>query len=83
MSESRYLARLSPATIHNYQATFDLFIKLVPDVNLAMLTGATLAQFFKELETRKRIVGRGRLKTGSQESTIATYRAKLAPSLTG
>lgn len=79
MSESRYLARLSPATLHNYQATFDLFIKLIPEVSLAMLTGTTLAQFFKELETRKRIVGRGRLKQGVKESTIATYRAKLAP----
>lgn len=79
MAECRYSARLAPATLRNYQATFDLFISIVPAVSPVSLTTGTLTRFFQELETRQRIVGHGKLKKGVKATTVATYRAKLAP----
>ena len=79
MADCRYSARLSSATLQNYQATFELLIKVMPSVGLESLTSETLTSFFRELETRQRMVGHGRVKEGVKASTIATYRAKLNP----
>ena len=42
-----------------------------------LLTPSTIANFFKILQERKRIVGRGIIKTGIKKSTVATYWGKL------
>lgn len=79
MAECRYATRLSPATLRNYQATFDLFVKVLPEAGLATLSPETMTRFFRELEDRERISPRGRIKRGIKSTTIATYRAKLNP----
>lgn len=79
MAESRYLARLSPVTLRNYQATFALFNKIVPMAVPALLTSEALTRFFRELDVRERVSPRGRIKRGVKATTIATYRAKLNP----
>lgn len=79
MADCRYSARLAPATLQNYQAAFELFIRIVPTASLDALTLETLTGFFRELETRRRMVGHGWIKQGVKSTTIATYRAKLNP----
>lgn len=79
IAECRYLARLSGATIRNYQTTFHLLSTLAPELDLRSLTSNTMMRFFRELETRQRCVGRGRYRQGVKATTIATYRAKLCP----
>jgi site-specific recombinase XerD len=79
MAESRYSKRFSPATLRGYQAAFELLCSVMPGIALDSITDTTLKAFFRELETRERVVGRGRIKKGVKTSTIATYRAKLSP----
>lgn len=79
MAECRYATRLSPATLRNYQATFDLFVKVSPEVAIETLSPETLTRFFRRLEDRARVSPRGRIKHGVKATTIATYRAKLSP----
>jgi site-specific recombinase XerD len=77
MEQCRYSARLRPATLRSYDATFKLFISLTPNARIADLTPATMSRFFRTLEERVRIVGRDSTRSGVRSSTIATYRAKL------
>lgn len=79
MAECRYATRLSPATLRNYQATFDLFVKVIPEAGLTTLSPETMTRFFRELEDRERMSPRGRIKRGIKSTTIAAYRAKLSP----
>lgn len=79
MAECRYATRLSPATLRNYQATFDLFVKVIPEAAVEHLSPETLTRFFRRLEDRERISPRGRIKHGIKSTTIASYRAKLSP----
>lgn len=77
VNERRYSTRRSPATIRGYVATFELFQKLMPGVDLNTLTIKTLNEFFKRLEQRDRVVGKGEIRNGVRISTIGTYRSKL------
>ena len=79
MAECRYATRLSPATLRNYEATFDLFTRVIPEAGIETLSTETLTRFFRRLEERERISPRGRVKQGIKSATIATYRAKLSP----
>ncbi len=79
IAECRYATRLSDATVRNYQTTFALFIKVIPEADCALLTAQTLTRFFRELDTRRRLTPRGKVKQGVKATTIATYRAKLNP----
>ena len=81
MSECCYSARLSSATLKNYQAAFNLLVRIIPTLTLDTLDSKTMMVFFKELETRERIVGRGKVRRGVKQTTVATYRAKLRPFL--
>lgn len=77
--ECEYARKLKPATIRGYKSVFSFFITLCPDVTRGSLDTHTVITFFKELETRNRVVGRGLVKTGVKKSTIATYWSKLNP----
>lgn len=79
MADCRYSARLAPATLQNYQAAFELLIKVIPNISLESIASEMLTRFFRELETRQRIVGHGRIKEGIKSATVATYRARLNP----
>ncbi|MDB5226641.1 MAG: hypothetical protein JWN78_834 [Bacteroidota bacterium] len=75
--ESEYSRRVRPETLRGYRQAFATFMKVVPDVTVDSLTPATITRFFRILEQRKRIVGRGIVKVGVKKSTIVTYWSKL------
>lgn len=77
MTEQRFAARLSPVTLRGYSQSFDLLVALMPAITKEHLTPATMIEFFRRLETRTRVVGRGRELIGVKTSTVATYRSKL------
>jgi integrase/recombinase XerD len=75
--QAKYTRRRSAETIRGYQNVFRLFAKLCPDITLDQLTPDALTEFFRQLETRERVVGKGIIKQGVKTSTIATHHAKL------
>ncbi len=73
-----YTLRRRPATIKSYKDAYTHFINLIPDVVYPhQLSQQKLNEFFKLLQTRKRVVGRDTIKKGVKDSTIATYWSKL------
>lgn len=78
INECKYSACLRPETIRGYKAVFDLFIKVMPEVNsVDLLTTPILNEFFKRIQIRQRIIGKDILKTGVKNSTIKTHWTKL------
>ena len=75
--ECEFARILRPETLRGYRQTFEIFQKIMPEVSVEILNSGTLTLFFKKLNERKRIVGKGQVKTGIKKSTIATYRSKL------
>jgi len=74
---ARYTQRRRPETIQGYEIAFKLMLKLCPGLRLNTLGPETLTEFFRQLEIRERVVGKGAVKTGVKTSTIATHHAKL------
>ncbi|NQU99877.1 MAG: tyrosine-type recombinase/integrase [Parcubacteria group bacterium] len=77
MRECEFSSKLSKETLRGYQASFDLLMRIAPiksrkDINSKMMT-----EFFKRLDKRERVVGKGIKKQGIKRSTVATYRSKL------
>ena len=73
-----YTLRRRPATIKSYKDAYKHFTNLIPDVTRPeQLSQEKLNEFFKLLQTRKRIVGKDTIKKGVKDSTIATYWSKL------
>ncbi len=77
LQECEFSAKLRKETLRGYKAGFDLLQKLLPELTLDMLTTEMMAEFFRRMEKRDRIVGRGIHKRGVKNSTVATYRSKL------
>ena len=75
--EAEFVKKLQPETLRAYNNIFSLFIKLLPQVSLETLTPKIITDFFKILQERKRLIGKGIPKTGIKKSTIATYWSKL------
>jgi len=75
--ECEFSRRLRNETLRGYKQTFATFIKLMPDASLKTISPSFMTNFFKILEQRKRMVGKGIIKTGVKKSTIATYWSKL------
>ena len=75
--ECEFVRKVKPRTLLAYSNTFRLFIKIVPDCTLDTLIQSTITQFFKILQERKRIVGKGNIRIGIKKSTVATYWVKL------
>lgn len=68
----------SKVTIRGYKAAFDLFRKIKPEIVYPeQLTTAVMADFFKGIQTRERVIGRGVVVCGVKNSTVATYWSKL------
>jgi len=79
VTEQQFAGRRAPATLLDYRQAFVTFRRLTRPESPADLTPELVARFFWLLDTRKRIVGRGALRHGVRDSTMATYRAKLGP----
>lgn len=78
INECRFSACLQPATIRGYEAVFNLFLKVLPEVDTAeLLTPVMLNDFFKRIQTRQRIIGKNTIKTGVKKSTVKTQWSKL------
>lgn len=77
MEEQEFSAKLRPETLRGYVAGFNLLMKIIPDIRPDMLTQDMMTEFFRRLEKRERVVGRGIVKKGIKASTVATYRSKL------
>jgi len=75
--EAQFAKRVRAETIQGYKNTFQLFKKLTPDLTLDSINTHSVVRFFKLLQERKRIVGKGQIRCGVKKSTIATYWCKL------
>ncbi len=75
--EAEFVKKLRPSTLRYYSNTFGLFIKLQPEIILETLNTASVIDFFKKLQDRQRIAGKGIIKTGVKKSTVSTYWRKL------
>ncbi len=77
INECRYAGRLSVNTLRGYQATLDALLSIFPTMTLEMITAKMMTEFFRRLNTRKRMVGRGIIKQGIKPSTVVSYRNRL------
>lgn len=77
VNEQRFATRLSEETLRGYRKTFDVLELLMPTMTVGQLTPSAMTEFFRRLDTRTRVVGRGKVRRGVRTSTIATYRSKL------
>ncbi|MBL7738909.1 MAG: site-specific integrase [Chitinophagaceae bacterium] len=75
--ESEFVRKIKPQTIRGYKNAFWLFKKLTPSASLQTLSTSMMTTFFKALQERKRIEGKGIIKLGVKKSTVATYWHKL------
>lgn len=75
--EAEFSRKSSPATLRGYKTTFETLLNLMPNISLELLSAQTMTQFFQILQERKRIVGKGAVKSGIKKSTLATYWRKL------
>ena len=78
MEEAEYTSKRAKSTLEAYRNCFEVLVKLIPELTLKDFTHETITEFFKILETRKRIVGKA-VKSGVKASTIETYFSKLGP----
>jgi len=77
IDEAQFSACLRPETIRGYKAVFQLFQKVMPEVDtLDSLSPDMLNEFFKRIQTRQRLIGKT-VKTGVKNSTIKTQWSKL------
>jgi integrase len=77
MYECEFARKLRPKTMRGYRDTFELLVRLTPGLALEDISTPTITNFFKILQERKRIVGKGVIKCGVKKSTIATYWKNL------
>lgn len=75
--ECEFVRKIRPETLRGYKQAYKTFVKLIPDVSLNQISTSTITTFFKILQERKRVVGRGEIKTGIKKSTIASYWSRL------
>lgn len=78
VNEVRYASKLSSETLRGYEAAFGLFRKIMPELDDPVaLSNKIMTEFFRRLDTRERVVGRGKILRGVKKSSIATYWSKL------
>jgi len=77
MWECEFARKLRPETIKGYNNVYTTFRKLNPDLRIKDINTFTITAFFKQLEERKRVVGKGTIRVGVKKSTLATYWSKL------
>ena len=78
IEEARFASRRAEATIQGYESSLRLFGSIFPDIKYPdELSRQLLVRFFRELETRERKVGKGKIVKGVKLSTIATHWSKL------
>ena len=78
INECQFVKRLRPETIRISSESFHYFKKIVPEVtSLTDLSTEMVTVFFKRLQTRERIAGKGIKKIGVKDSTLLAYGNRL------
>lgn len=78
MTECQYVKRLRPATMYTSREAFKHFTQTIPEITKATdVNHSLITLFFKRIQTRERIVGKGLTVTGIKESTLASYASRL------
>jgi site-specific recombinase XerD len=78
VNECEFVKRLRPETIRSSKESFRHFKAIVPEVSsLADISPEIITVFFKRLQTRERLIGKGVKKIGVKDSTILTYGSRL------
>lgn len=78
LSQCQYSTRLRPETIRGRKETFKGFFSVMPHItHPELLSADAVNDFFKRLQDRERIVGKGIVKKGVKDSTIETYWKRL------
>ncbi len=78
ITEVRFSKRLSPKTILSYRDGFNNFKNLMPHIVYPSdLSQTEINEFFRILDTRKRILNNGEERVGVKDSTIMAYWNKL------
>lgn len=75
--ECEFVRKIRAETLRGYYQSFKTFVKLTPDVSVDNIDSSTIVSFFKLLQERRRVVGKGTIKTGIKKSTAAAYWSKL------
>ncbi len=75
--ECEFVRKTRPETLQGYRNSFSTLNKICPDITIENVNTAQIIQFFKTLEQRKRIVGKGVVKVGIKKSTVASHWNKL------
>jgi len=73
MIECEFIQMLRPGTLQSRRQSFSNLKKIVPDLSIETLTSNNIAQFFKVLRTRNRVIGKGTIVSGVTKSTVAKY----------
>lgn len=75
---SEFSRCLRPATVRGHKSVMEAFFNIMPEIrSVEDVTPEVINLFFKRLQTRTRIVGKGIKKTGVRDSTIRTYWSKM------
>lgn len=78
LNECEFTRRLRPETIRSSKYAFEHFTSVVPEVSeVSDISTDLITVFFKRLQTRERIVGKGQVKVGIKDSTVASYTGRL------
>jgi site-specific recombinase XerD len=78
INECIYVKRLRPASIKCSKDALIHFRKLMPEIeSLEDITATTITVFFKRMQTRERIIGKGIKVVGVRDSSLLTYGSRL------
>lgn len=75
--EAEFVKKVRTETLRGYKNSFTLLLKIIPGLSIESLHASTVIEFFKILQERNRVVGKGIIKRGVKKSTVATYWSKL------
>lgn len=78
IDECRYVRQRSDSSIIGYKASFHLLQAIFPDICCNTIDKDMLVEFFRQLESRPRLIGsKQEVRRGVKATTIATHRSKL------
>jgi site-specific recombinase XerD len=78
INECQYVKRLRPETMKSSKEAFNHFVRIMPEISsLDEITHSVITVFFKRLQTRERIVGKGIKVVGIKDSTLSAYAGRL------
>ena len=78
INECQYVKRLRPETMRSSKEAFNHFIRIMPEItSVNEINHSVITVFFKRLQIRERIVGKGTKVVGIKDSTLGAYASRL------